>query len=184
MKLMITTSTLAAILTLSSPSVFADKSHYKNKNHQYQNSAYVTHVEPIYKYARTNTPYRNCGDQYINGQNRYYKNNYTPAIIGGLVGGAIGNQFGDGSAKIATTLVGTVVGGVIAHKLDYNNQSYYGYKDPSDCRINRRHHNKQHIDSYKVTYKYQGKKFTTIMDHHPGKRIPISVSVRPLTRYY
>ena len=96
----------------------------------------------------------------------------------------IGNQFGDGSAKIATTLVGTVVGGVIAHKLDYNKQSYYGYKDRSDCRINRRHHNKQHIDSYKVTYKYQGKKFTTIMDHHPGKRIPISVSVRPLTRYY
>jgi len=180
MKRMITISALAAIVTLSSPSVFAGKSHYKNDNYRYQDSARVTHVEPIYKYGRTATPYKNCRDQYSNGQNRYYRNNYTPVIVGGV----IGNQFGDGNAKIATTLVGTVIGGVIAHKLDYNNQSYYGYQDQSDCLINRRHHNKQKIDGYRVTYKYQGKKFTTIMDHHPGKRIPISVSVRPLTRYY
>jgi len=184
MKQMISISALAAIVTLSSPSVFADKSHYKKDNYRYQDSAYVTRVEPIYKHGRISTPSRNCHNQYTNGQNRYYKNSYTPAIAGGLIGGVIGNQFGDGSAQIATTLVGTAIGGVIAHKLAYDNQSYYGYRNQSDCRANQRHHKQKQIDSYKVTYKYQGKKFTTIMDHHPGKRIPISVSVRPLTRYY
>ncbi len=184
MKQLIPISTLAAIITLSSPSVFADKARYNSDNHRYQASARVTHVEPIYKSSHISTPYRDCRGQSTHRQHRYYKNNYVPAIAGGLIGGVIGNQFGDGTAKTATTLVGTVVGGVIGHKLAYNNQSYYGYKEQPDCRINQRHHKQKQIDGYKVTYKYQGKKFTTVMDHRPGKRIPISVSVRPITHYY
>jgi len=40
------------------------------------------------------------------------------------------------------------------------------------------------MDGYNVTYRYQGRTYSTQMDHRPGKRIPVNVSVSPANSYY
>lgn len=153
-----------------------------NDLHHYEDNAKVTHVKPIYSSKRIATPYRDCGHN--KHYKRYNNNNYAPAIVGGLAGGIIGNQFGKGSGRTAMTIAGTVVGSALGYQLAYDTDNQHYQKRDKHCKTSKRYHHKQRIDGYLVRYRYQGRSYTTRMDHRPGKYIPITISVSPLGRYY
>ncbi|PHS69477.1 MAG: hypothetical protein COB23_05850 [Methylophaga sp.] len=181
MKNLLITASLATALTLSSTASFAG-----NKHHSFRDSARVTHVETLYKTVRVSTPQRECWEErphYRSNNNQHQS--YTSTIVGGIVGGLLGNQFGGGSGKKVMTVAGAVLGGSVGRDMGYQSRSNQNnYRGGEQCRVVDRYHEEERADGYNVTYRYQGKSYTTYMDTYPGKRIPVEVSVRPISRHY
>jgi uncharacterized protein YcfJ len=183
MNKLLSTLSLTATLVLSLP-LYAGNKHYQSNNH-FQDTARVTHVESLYKTVRVSTPQRECWQeqQYKPSQNQY--KSYTSTIAGSIVGGVVGNQFGGGSGKKIMTVAGALLGGSVGRDYNYNNsQQYSNYDTVEQCRVTERYHEEERSDGYRVTYRYKGQSYTTHMGHHPGKRIPVEVSVRPTSNYY
>jgi len=185
MKKLLISASVISILTLSSTSVFADRHHQRNAG--FEDTARVTHVEPIYTTIRVSTPQRECYQRPHHYRSNYrpHQQSYTSTIAGGLIGGVLGNQFGKGHGKTAMTIAGTLLGGSVGRDANYQSRtSQYNRYDDEQCQVSERYHQEERIDGYRVTYKYQGRSYTTQMDHDPGRRIPIEVSVRPIQGYY
>ncbi|PCJ32814.1 MAG: hypothetical protein COA90_01655 [Gammaproteobacteria bacterium] len=180
-KLFITTS-LVSLLALSSSNVIARSDHHRSS--QFEERARVTHVEPIYRTVRVENPQHDCSYQRHQQNNQHHKS-YTSTITGGLIGGVIGNQFGGGSGKTVMTIAGTLLGGSVGRDLGHSNsyQPHNSNRQP-DCRVSHRYHHENRIDAYNVTYHYQGRSYTTEMKQHPGRYIPVEVTVRPIHHSY
>lgn len=191
MNTLIKSISLATAVTLISTSAFAGNKHhrhdddYRHNNAEYGYShdrgerARVVDVAPIYSYVRDYSPQRECWRQ-PRRDNRYQS--YTSTIAGGLIGGVIGNQFGGGSGNTAMTVAGTLLGGSVGRDLGQNN--YHETRYEERCDVREHSHERRVLDGYHVTYRYQGQLYTTRMDHHPGKFIPVDVHVRPKHGYY
>tara|TARA_R110001606_G_scaffold399222_2_gene582483 strand:+ start:145829 stop:146416 length:588 start_codon:yes stop_codon:yes gene_type:complete len=195
MKKLLVTAGLTSILSLSSASLLAsDKHHQKNYDDHYrsershQETARVTHVEPLYTTIKVSSPQRECYQQPQHRAEYRQPESYTSTIAGGLIGGVLGNQFGKGSGNTVMTIAGTLLGGSIGHDAgsysSQRNSDNDRYDRGEECHITERVHEEQRIDGYRVTYHYHGQSYTTDMDYHPGKRIPVNVAVQPARRYY
>ncbi len=181
MKKTITTLSLATLVTLSSPAVMAgDK--YRHYDHGGQDRAKVTWVEPVYNEVRITTPVRECYE--TRDYRRGPQQSYTGTIAGGIIGGVIGNQFGGGNGQTAMTVAGALLGGSVGRDMTSNQyrQADYGYREQCDVRYED--HYEQRVEGYEVGYRYKGREYTTFMDHHPGKFIPVEVTAKPARRYY
>ncbi|MFW5426570.1 MAG: glycine zipper 2TM domain-containing protein [Methylophagaceae bacterium] len=177
------TATLALSLSLSLP-LYAGNKHYQSKN-QFQDTARVTHVESLYKTVRISTPQRECWQEQQRRSDYNQHKSYTSTIAGSIAGGVVGNQFGGGNGKKIMTVAGALLGGSVGRDYNYNNSpKHSNYDTVEQCRVTERFHEEERSDGYRVTYRYNGQSYTTQMDHHPGKRIPVEVSVRPVSNYY
>lgn len=165
-----------------------DKNHPVHGQYgSYERTAYakVTQVEPIYQTISRDVPERSCHleTRYIQ-ESRHQS--YTPAILGTIIGGAIGNEVGHSNTN---KKVGTVVGGVLGATLarDWSNSRQSGEERSRPvreevCEVNYRTEYEEQIVGYNVTYRYDGERYQTRTEHHPGKRIQVAVSVKPLYR--
>ncbi|MDH5357492.1 MAG: glycine zipper 2TM domain-containing protein [Gammaproteobacteria bacterium] len=172
---------LITTLSLSSTALLADNKHHRN--HKYDDTARVTHVEPVYSTVRASNQDNDCKDRYSRKMTtpRQY-DSYTATIAGGIIGGVIGSQFGKGNGKTAMIVAGTLLGGSIGRDLDNQHQPSYHYDHQNQYHAKRYSREQHHIDGYRVTYRYHGQNYTTYMNHHPGKWIPVELSVRPANR--
>lgn len=180
---LLSTLSLTATLALSLP-LYAGNEHYQAKNN-FKDTARVTHVEALYKTVRVSTPQRECWQeqQYRPSQNQY--KSYTRTIAGGIVGGVVGNQFGGGNGKKIMTVAGALLGGSVGRDFNHkNSQPQSTYNTVEQCRVTDQYHEEERNDGYRVTYRYNRQSYTTYMDHHPGKRIPVEVSICPVKNYY
>jgi uncharacterized protein YcfJ len=181
MKNIIKTMVLASAFTLVSANVMADHDNRDYHGYDRGDKARVTHVEPIYRTMTVTRPERECWDE----PRRHHSGHqsYTSTIAGGLIGGVIGNQFGGGSGNTAMTIAGTLLGGSVGRDMGNRYRDVdYGYRE--QCQVVDRHYREQRIDGYEVSYRYHGRMYTTVMDHHPGKFIPVDVHVEPRRSYY
>jgi uncharacterized protein YcfJ len=180
MNKLLSTLSLTAILTLSTP-LLAGNKHYQSNNH-FKDTARVTHVESLYKTVRVSTPQRECWQEQQSRPSHNQYKSYTSTIAGGIVGGVVGNQFGGGNGKKIMSVAGTLLGGSVGRDYNHNkSQQHSNYDTVEQCRVTERYHNEERSDGYRVTYRYNGQTYTTHMNHHPGKRIPVEVSVRPVS---
>lgn len=184
MKTLISTISIATVFALGASQAIAGDRYHNQQS--YQDTARVINVDPIYRNVRISSPERECWDEPRYRNYRSSNDSYTSTIAGGIIGGVIGNQFGKGSGNKAMTVAGALLGGSMGR--DYHNNSTGGYYDRGEqCRVTERYRTEERIDGYRVTYKYNGKTYTTTMDHDPGRYIPVDVSVRPANdsrRYY
>ncbi|GAB4291939.1 MAG: hypothetical protein Kow0083_04990 [Methylophaga sp.] len=179
MKKVIRTICLTSGLSLASAGVLAD--HHRHYRDNPVEKGRVTHVEPIYRTVTVSQPERECRDEPRHRD--YRQQSYTRTIAGGIIGGVIGNQFGDGNGRTVMTIAGTLLGGSVGRDMDTAYQNV-DVGTESRCRIVEHHYREQRIDAYEVSYRYRGKTYTTIMDHHPGKFIPVDVYVEPRRSHY
>lgn len=143
--------------------------------------ARVTHVEPLVRHVDVSTPRRECWEEPV----RHYetRNDYTTGrtIVGGLIGAAIGNRIGSGRGRDAATVAGGLAGAAIganSARRDARVEEHVSYEQ--HCRTIHERHTEERIEGYEVTYRYGGRVYTTVMDEHPGSRIPVNVQVRPV----
>lgn len=181
MKQAIILMSLATLLSVSSAAI-AEPPHHHHAPRTAM--AKVTHVEPVYRYVRVATPHRECWREPVHSYQGGYQS-YTGTIAGGIVGGVIGNQFGGGSGKTAMTVAGTLLGGSVGRDMTHRN-SHRPQQSRETCRVTESYHEQRELDYYRVSYRYKGQLYSTHMDHHPGKHIPVDVHVTPSQqrRYY
>ncbi|MGH1485149.1 MAG: glycine zipper 2TM domain-containing protein [Cellvibrionaceae bacterium] len=145
-----------------------------NKNIEF---AKVTNVSPIYETVSYKEPQREC---HYEDRTVRRKGSNTSVIIGSIIGGAIGNELGHNkSNKKVGTVVGAVLGGSIANDISKNKR---GYDTVSERICTTTHHvsYEERVTGYNVAYKYRGNTYYTTTNEHPGKRIRVAVTVRPL----
>ena len=103
------------------------------------------------------------------------------ALIGGIAGGLLGNTIGRGNGRVAAAAVGAGVGAIAGNSIA-NNQNGGGTRSVpvQNCyQVD----NWQTVNSgYLVTYEYNGRTYTTVMNNQPGQYIDVNVAVAPNSR--
>ena len=76
----------------------------------------VTHVEPIVRQVRVETPRRECYDdiRYVESRCTFRSEVGGRTLLGGIIGGVIGHQFGSGRGRDAATVAGAAIGAASA----------------------------------------------------------------------
>lgn len=168
--------TIGTLLLSSSMAVNAGP-----RNHRFQDTAKVIDVEPIYETFEVRQPQQHCWDEDVTYHEPAQKT-YTGTVLGGVIGGVLANELhqGHGKGKDAATLAGALLGGAIGHDLSQNAQhAHYTTRTERHCEMRDYTTYEEQLVGYRVKYRYKGQVFTTRTENHPGKRIPVRVSVAP-----
>lgn len=182
-KTLIVAAMMGALAT--APAMADGGKHYKrDKNDRYGDYGRVEHVEPVYRIVKVPVSHEECGYEEVT---RYQhtrheaSRSYTPMILGGILGGVVGNRFGKGGGKDALTIAGTVLGASVGNDVSHNNaRAAEPYRTTEHrCNTVTRYEEREEMDGYRVTYRYNGRRYTTMMPYDPGKRVPVTVDVRP-----
>lgn len=142
----------------------------------------VTHVEPIVRQVRIETPRRECYDDVRRVESSGHisdPNVGGPTLLGGIIGGVIGHQFGSGRGRDAATVAGAMIGAGVGY-----DSASRRYSEPREevvqrCDVRYNHEYEERIDGYRVTYEYNGREYTTRLPYDPGERIKVRVAVAP-----
>lgn len=169
---------------ITAPVAQADKAkrnynqHYGQHQSERIDYAKVVNVKPIYETVSYSEPYEEC--HYEERRVRNHRDSNTAIILGSLIGGAIGNELGHNkSNKRVGAVAGAVLGGSIARDIDRSKRGYR-VRNEKVCTTAYQVKYKEELTAYDVAYKYRGMTYYTTMDEHPGKRIRVAVSVRPV----
>ncbi len=144
--------------------------------------ARVISATPIYEAVQVNEPVRECWNEEVVHRHR----GHSPAgtVVGGILGGVIGNQFGRGDGKTAATVAGTLVGASVGrHVSREHDERRRRVSYERHCEWVDNYETAERLIGYRVKYRYQGEIYTTRTEEHPGERIPIEISVRPVSSY-
>ncbi len=139
--------------------------------------AKVRSVEPEYRWVRVNRPETHCWDEAVYSDGEY--DDILPMIVGGAVGGALGHQVGGGRGKDVATVAGAIAGTLIGHRMsDHHGRPRKRYE--RRCETENHWVEERERVGYRVTYRFAGREFTTLMDRRPGKWIDVRVNLEPL----
>jgi uncharacterized protein YcfJ len=146
--------------------------------------AKVISAEAIVNYVTVKAPVRECWEEmqyYTVDRRRAHGGGGT--LVGAVLGGVIGHQFGSGRGNDAATVAGSLIGAAIGSEA--SRQRYKGYGEEriarpvERCETRFQSHQEERIEGYRVTYRYNGQKYSTVMPYDPGNRIRVRVDVRP-----
>ncbi|MEO0443006.1 MAG: glycine zipper 2TM domain-containing protein [Pseudomonadota bacterium] len=170
---------IAFITSLAIASTAQAGSQQGNHGQDTIDYARVISVDPIYDSVSYKEPYQSC--HYEDRVLRQASGSKTPVIIGGLIGGAIGNKLGHNkSNKRVGAVAGAILGGSIAADIHRNKHHGHAVRSERICHTAYEVRYKQAISGYNVAYKYRGRTYFTTRHQHPGDRIKVAVSVRPV----
>jgi len=145
---------------------------------RYTDHARVISATPIYRTVEVNHPEEQCWDERV-VHHRERRHAPVPTLAGGIIGGVIGNQFGRGSGKAAMTAAGALLGAAIGHEAGHDRHARRYVTHERRCELVDHYVTEERLVGYRVEYRYKGETFVTRTDEHPGRRIPITVSVKP-----
>lgn len=140
---------------------------------EYYDSARVVSVTP--QTERVNYPVEECHTEYV--RESYNSKSPVAAIIGGVAGGLLGSQVGKGNGRVAGAAVGAGIGAVVGDRMAGPGTTHYGERPVERCHSVDRWETVSR--GYLVTYRYNGRTYTTVTDRDPGDRIDVRVSVGP-----
>mgnify|MGYP003632239131 FL=1 len=157
----------------------------KSPHHDNSDWAKVTQVDPIIRTVEYSTPHKKCWNERSHDEQAPHNNDsMTGTIMGGIIGGALGNAVGHSKKnKQVGAVVGSILGASVGHGLSNNNSydrhSNTTYYNGKRCSVEDRIRYEEEIIGYHVSYRYRGEEYRTRMNHHPGKRLKVRVSVEP-----
>lgn len=159
------------ILGLAATPLYAGPHHYKG----FHDKAKVVEVDPIYEIVEVPVERESCWTEDVETT----EHSSAGTVVGGILGGVIGHQVGHGDRRKIATVAGTVIGAAIGHESDIRN-GHTTYETHERCAVRREYAEEERINGYRVTYRYRGQHYTTVMDHEPGRFIPVRVDVTPV----
>ena len=166
------------IAIAAAPSVSATNTHRENVRW-----AKVIDVQPIMRIIEQRTPQQECWNEQVPYRKERVnkRNSHTGAILGTIIGGAIGHNISH--HKNAGTIFGAVIGASVGQGLTNQGHSRRDsrvyYENQRRCQTSQHVNYQEKLLGYDVWYIYQGNEYKTQMDHHPGKKIRIRLSVEP-----
>lgn len=165
----------------------------------------VVDVRPVYREVRYSEPRRECWterESYVVEEHRHgprhgRRHGGGDALVGGVIGGVIGNQLGRGGsdgARAGATIAGAIIGSAVANEASASaarHRRHHSHRPRTVVRETRPVERCRTVDDvryeerlqhYDVTYRYEGRTFTTRLPRDPGPRLELQVSVRPARR--
>jgi uncharacterized protein YcfJ len=158
----------------------------------YTDRARVVAATPIYETVEVVVPRRECWTERVVERrpagHGHGGEALFPTLIGGALGGYLGHKLGDGDAEAITTAMGTAIGLAVGHQVGQGRHIGRSYRPRvfherrcetvEDVRTERR------LTGYRVQYRYRGRLFETVTDHHPGDWIRVRVDVDPVDDHF
>jgi uncharacterized protein YcfJ len=177
----VTVGGLIAVPALAHDSHGRHRGHARGHVHGHEIVyAPVVSVRPLVRYVTVERPRQECW-QDIEYRSAVPGRVVATTLVGGIVGAAIGRQFGDGSGRDALTLMGAVAGSAVAHAHAVRRNPESTYTVPVErCRVVNERFTEEIIEGYDVVYQYLGRSYSIRTAEHPGSRIPLEMSVRPV----
>lgn len=173
----LTTSLIIAALALS----FTVQAKPAQHHYDY---ARVINVTPTYNYVTHRVPVQECWETEYRPKHKSHVSTVVGSIIGGAVGHAIGhNKSNKKVGLVAGAALGAAIGSDIEAKKRHQYHNGYGQHSYQTCETSFEMEREKVLSGYKVTYRYQGKRYHTRTKHHPGDRIKVRVSVLPVDEY-
>lgn len=173
-------SVVGVIALLATTPAFAGAWH-ENAAAGYFDYARVTDVDPVIRQVDVAVPRNECWQQDVQvpAEPRYRSS--TPVIVGAIIGGVVGSTMGQGRGRDVATIAGTLLGGSIARDISHGQSPAPTYAaTQTRCRTVNEYRVERRVLGYRVTYRYQGHRYVTHMDHDPGARLRLRVSVVPV----
>jgi len=155
----------------------------------FQDSARVTHVAA--RYERVVVPQQYCHNE-IERTETYSsaplprERSMAGSVVGGIAGAIIGNQVGRGSGRVAATAAGAIGGAIVGDRVSNGSGYDNGYPQagvPVERQVRRcsvTNRTEERLAGYDVTYKYQGRSYTSFMQNAPGETVRVNVAVTPV----
>jgi len=141
----------------------------------YYDSARVLSVTP--QTERVNSPRQECHTEYVQESYSSGGHDIAGSIIGGVAGGLLGSQFGKGNGRVASAAVGAATGAIVGDRIDNSGQQSTTSRPVERCvsvdnwqTVNR---------GYLVSYRFNGRDYTTTTAYDPGPNLRVRVAVAP-----
>lgn len=173
MNVMHRTSVAAAVAlaALALPASAQYTGPYPAAAETYQSDARVLRAVPVRESA--SVPREECWTETVPGSSG---NRAAGAVIGGIAGGLLGHQIGSGSGNTAATIAGTIGGAAVGNEVARRNDR--GEQVVERCRQVAGY--AERVVGYDVTYRFQGREFSTRLPYDPGPSMPVHVTVAPV----
>lgn len=165
----------------------------------------VIDVRPVYREVRYREPRRECWteqesyvvEEYGRGaRHGHRRGTGADVLAGGVIGGVIGNQLGRGAsdgARAGATIAGAIIGSAVASETSAGSARHRRHRHrpraivretrPVErCRTVENTRYEERLQHYDVTYRYEGRTFTTRLPRDPGRRLELQVTVAPARR--
>ena len=146
---------------------------------EYYDEARVLSVTP--QVERVNQPRQECRTEYIRDTvSDSGDRSLGGTIVGGVAGGLLGSQVGRGSGKVAAAAVGAGIGAIVGDRLgNQNNSTQRSYDRPIERCVSV--DNWQSVErGYLVSYRYNGRDYSTVTNFRPGETLRVRVAVAPV----
>ncbi|MCX7627709.1 MAG: glycine zipper 2TM domain-containing protein [Methylophilaceae bacterium] len=144
----------------------------------YYDTAQVIAVTP--RTERINSPRQECHTEYVR---EYYSSSgdrdIAGAIIGGIAGGLLGSQIGKGNGKVAGAAVGAATGAIVGDRIDNSDRREGGYRTRPVEHCTMVDNWQTVIRNYLVTYRYNGRLYTTTLPSDPGDTLRVRIAITP-----
>jgi len=170
-------------LLICAGSTYAGHGHDRDRDDRrdadrgrYGDYARVLAARPIIETVTVARPERHCWEETVSYRGE--RGSATPAIVGGILGGVVGNRFGDGRGKDAMTVAGALLGASVGHDLGRRDHDAYPVTTER-CRTEHNSYQEERVVGYDVSYRYQGRLYTTRLPYDPGDRLRVRVHVEP-----
>jgi uncharacterized protein YcfJ len=158
--------------------------HYATPAPEY---AQVVETRPVYTAVQVSQPRQECWQEptaYNRGgqQNYWFTDGVAGSVVGAIAGGVAGHQFGKGRGKDAATALGAIIGAGVGQRVVNSRAAPASQTGAyqTRCQTIRSTYTEQRIDGYDVTYRYQGRLYSTRMPYDPGARLPVNVHIEPV----
>jgi len=143
--------------------------------------ARVIDARPVLQ--RVVEPRRECTSQVVHapvhgGHRPLDARDLLGPVIGGVAGGAIGSQVGGGSGRTAATVAGAVAGTIAGAVLLPPHERLHGQPQRVEHVVQRCrtvNYSRDVVQGYDVTYRHQGRMFTTRMPYDPGRFVQVDL---------
>jgi len=145
--------------------------------------ARVVDASPIYETIQVSYPEERCWNERVRHTRQGYGRSYTPAIAGAIIGGVAGNQFSKGSKRNVLTAAGALLGASLGRDFTRPAGRSSYVTTERHCEVVDRYEEQDQLVGYDISYRYNGRIFTTRTDAHPGKFIRVKVQVEPTQDY-
>lgn len=146
----------------------------------YYDTAQVLSVSP--RTETINSPRHECRTEYERSSAYSAgERDVGGAIIGGIAGGLLGSQVGKGKGRVASAAIGAATGALVGDRIDNSNNGSNTYSTRPIERCTSVDNWQTVTRGYQVTYRYNGRDYTTTMPNDPGNVVRLRIAVTPDT---
>lgn len=133
--------------------------------------ARVVDVDPIVRRVAVSSPQRDC---WYEDREVAVSRSATPTVLGAIIGGVIGHNIGSGPSRGVATAAGAILGATVGSDAAARD-SRVETRPVQRCESRYERDWEERIDGYRVTYRYEGREYNTVMAYDPGNRVQVRV---------